>query len=84
MATWQQHGYKKKAICEKCGLVLAEISMTQHRRLYCPMREVGNEQPTRGNRKIVRPIPPKEAKSQPPAGKAEPDIIPKIKMPYIP
>ena len=19
MATWQQHGYKKKAICEKCG-----------------------------------------------------------------
>ena len=45
--------------CERCGVKIKQISMAQHDRLYCPMREV-NEQPgIRKNRQLFRPPPPK-------------------------
>ena len=56
-----------KVKCNKCDIWVKEISLSQHNRLYCPFREVATlGQSTRGNRKVLRAVPPSVAKAPPP------------------
>ena len=56
-----------KVKCEDCGEFFKKISMPGHKRLYCPYRQTANLHATRGDRKVVRPVPPVTAKAASPA-----------------
>ena len=45
--------------CEWCGCSFKQISMTQHKKLYCPMLDQDTQIDPRTNRKFLRPPPPK-------------------------
>ena len=67
--------------CNKCKLRVKQISLTQHDKLYCPLRESAAEPLTRQGRKILRPVPPK-TESESKAAPSHTDIESKPKAPY--
>ena len=67
--------------CDWCGCIFKQISMTQHKKLYCPMREQESQIDPRQNRKILRPPPPKARAELTETEDAEKKPLPKA--PYV-